>query len=82
MRNLWLGGPTSVPITVSAVSEKPVAACAVVAGPDVDSDLAVVGTTVTAATATRLASALIIPRRVALVPARSRAVNCRAAAPD
>ena len=52
VRNFALGGPTSVPITVSAVSEKPVAVRVDVAG------LAVPETRATAATVTRPAIVL------------------------
>ena len=68
----------SVPITVSAVSEKPVTVCAFVAGPG----LADAETTETAAKVTRPASALSIGHRVALVLAPSGAEKCRAASPD
>jgi hypothetical protein len=66
----------SVPITVSAVSEKPVTVRAFVAG------LAAAEATETAAKATRPASVLSIANRVALVSASFGAPNCRAAAPD
>jgi hypothetical protein len=65
VRNLRLGGAVSVPITVSAVSEKPVTARVVGAG----AGLAAADTTETAATAARPASVLIIGHRVALVSA-------------
>jgi hypothetical protein len=81
-RNLRLGGAVSVPITVSAVSEKPVAAWAGVAGLVGEPGLAAVETTETAATATRPAIVLIIAIRVALVPAASGAANCRSPARD
>ena len=78
VRNLRFGGAVSVPITVSAVSEKPVTACAFVAGPGP----AAAETTETAATATRPASSLSMADRVALVSAPSGAANCRAAGRD
>src|SRR6185503_3091982 len=67
VRNLRFGGAVSVPITVSAVAEKPVAACAFVVGPGP----AAAETTETAATATRPASSLSMADRVALVSAPS-----------
>jgi len=81
-RNLRLGGAVSVPITVSAVSEKPVVAWAGVAGFVGEPGPAAIETTETAATATRPAIVLIIAIRVALSSAPSRAANCRSPARD
>jgi hypothetical protein len=81
LRNLWDGGAVRVPMTVSAVSEKPGPAERR-AGP---TGLARVApwpantvTTETAATAAEPANALIIANRVALLCGR----DCPGAAPD
>jgi hypothetical protein len=78
-RNLGLGGPTSVPITVSAVSEKPVAERCRVAGAGlVGPGLAYAVTIETAARTAKPESALSIGNRVALVCGG----DCRRAARD
>jgi hypothetical protein len=82
-RNLRLGGAVSVPITVSAVSEKPVASPVLVASCKfVGCGLAAAEAAEAAATATRPASVLIIANKVALTLAAQTAANCREAARD
>jgi hypothetical protein len=67
-KNLRLGGAVSVPITVSAVSEKPVAARAFAEGCEcVAPGPAVVEPTKAVTAATRPASVLIIENRGVLV---------------
>src|SRR5262249_36151065 len=72
VRNLLLRGATSVPMIVSAVSEKPVAARVAVVGPrDVVFGWVAADVTATVAKATRPTIALSIANRVALVLCRS-----------
>jgi hypothetical protein len=78
VRNRWPGGAVSVPITVSAVSEKPVTECVFVVG----AGLAAAETTEIAVKATRPTNVLNIGHRVDVVLALSGATNCRAAGPD
>ena len=68
VRNRRDGGPTSVPITVSAVSEKPVTVCRALVGLEAAGPgLAAAEATAIVARATRPTNALFIADRVALV---------------